>query len=378
MDKQKTIEELGNSINDFEKLIRKNKGDKKLALFSEIGYKKDLVCIPFGLPDVDAATGIGGVPRGRVIELFGQESGGKSWLSLRLIASAQKMGLNAALIDLEHSFKTEWAISNGIDLDRLIYGDIFSSGNEALEYILDMIKNNIADLIVIDSTTALSPKEECEDNSGPSEIKIGVGQLARLMSNACRRISDLCGKYGTTVVFINQIREKVGILWGNPETTPGGRALKFYSSMRLEVRQISKIKEKQGQEEKIVGITSKFTVVKNKVAPPFDSALFEVYFYPETQSPLAILCKKAYELRGISRKNINGNMEYIWKDGNKKVETGCETFLDLSRWLENSGKDRILKLVEIVLEKSKEKDKEIDEELIQRVKDEFLFAEDDL
>jgi len=372
------LKDLQTAVQNFDRNIRQNKGKAKVYLYSS-APKSDAGVIPFGLPDADEATNIGGVPRGRVIELFGNESGGKSWLTLRLMASAQKMGLKTCLIDLEHSLDPIWANDNGVDLDTLIYGEDFSHGEEALEYVLDMTLNKTADLIVVDSTAALNPKGEQEDDTKgkKSTIKITVSLLARLMSQAVRRISDACGKTGVTVIFINQIREKVGIMFGNPETTPGGRALKFYSSMRLDVRRKSWIKEKQGGEEVPVGMISNFCVVKNKVGAPQGKAVFEVYFYPDSQSPLTKLTKLAYEVKAVSRRNIDNKMQYIWGKGKNAVPTGTETFAELATWFEACGVETIKDLVAAVEEKAAGKDKKIPEELLQQIRDEFFPVEID-
>lgn len=370
------LKDLQTIVENFDRNIRKNKEkNPKLFVYSSVDQTEGVKVIPFGLPDADEATKIGGIPRGRVIELFGTESGGKSWLTLRLMASAQKMGLNVALIDLEHSLIASWATDNGVDLDALIYGHDFKHGEEAMEYVLDLVKTKTADLIVVDSTAALNPKGEFEEDQKKgkvTEIKTTVGLLARLLSQAVRRIADECGKTGVTVVFINQIREKVGVMFGNPETTPGGRALKFYSAMRLDVRRIDWIKEKQGDEENSIGMTSKFTVVKNKVGPPQGKAMFEVYFYPDSQSSLAKLAKFAYEVKALPRKNVEGQMQYVWGKGKDAVQTGCETFADVAKWFEACGTETIKDLVSAVEEKSKEKNKPVDQELIQQITDEYL------
>lgn len=376
------LKDLTTAIENFDRNIRKNKeAMPKLFVYSTVDQTAGVKVIPFGLPDADEATKIGGIPRGRVIELFGTESGGKSWLTLRLMASAQKMGLNVALIDLEHSLIASWATDNGVDLDSLIYGHDFKHGEEAMEYVLDMVKNKTADLIVVDSTAALNPKGEFEEDQKKgkvTEIKTTVGLLARLLSQAVRRIADECGKTGVTVIFINQIREKVGVMFGNPETTPGGRALKFYSAMRLDVRRTDWIKEKQGEEENAIGMTSKFTVVKNKVGPPQGKAMFEVYFYPDSQSSLAKLSKCAYENKALTRRNIDGKMQYIWGKGKDAVPTGCETFVDVAKWFEICGVETIKELLDVTQEKAKEKKKVIDPELIQQVKDEYFSEEKEL
>lgn len=378
-----TLKDIKASLETFEKDVRKNAGKPKVYVYSTVDETEGLKVIPFGLPDADAATNIGGIPIGRIIELFGLESGGKSWLTLRLLANAQKMGLKAALIDLEHSLDAHWATDNGVDLDTLIYGHDFKNGEEALEYIIDMAKNKVADLIVVDSTAAIEPKDEIGDEKAPSKIKTTVALLARLMSQAVRRLNDICPKKNVTIVFINQIREKPGIMFGNPETTPGGRALKFYSSMRLDVRRVSYIKEKtaggsdddDASDSKAIGIKSKFTVVKNKCGAPMGKAFFELYFDPESQSSLTMLAKLAYEMKVLPRKNVDGKMQYFWGKGKDAIPTDCETFIEVSKWFEEQGVDKIKELIASVEAKAAEKGKKFNEDIVQQVKDEYLFED---
>jgi recombination protein RecA len=223
--------------------------------------------ISTGSIGVDAALGVGGVPRGRIIEIFGPESSGKTTLSLHVIAEAQRLGGLAAFIDAEHALDAEYAKKLGVDVDNLLVSQP-DSGEQALEIAEMLVRSNSVDVIVIDSVAALVPRAELEGEMGDSH----VGLQARLMSQALRKLTGIVSKSRTSLVFINQIREKIGVMFGNPETTTGGRALKFYSSVRLDIRRTSQIKEG----EEVVGSRVKVKVVKNKCAAPFRQAEFDV------------------------------------------------------------------------------------------------------
>ncbi|MCS7244170.1 MAG: recombinase RecA, partial [Candidatus Calescibacterium sp.] len=218
---------------------------------------------------LDLALGVGGFPRGRISEIFGQESSGKTTLALSAIANAQKNGGIAAFIDAEHALDPEYAKKLGVDIDNL-YISQPDSGEQALSIVEMLAKSNAVDIIVIDSVAALVPQAEIEGQIGDQFI----GLQARLMSQALRRLTSIVGKSKTAVIFINQIREKVGVMFGNPETTPGGRALKFYASVRIELRKIDNIKKG----EVSIGARVKAKVVKNKVAPPFKETHFNIIF----------------------------------------------------------------------------------------------------
>jgi recombination protein RecA len=302
--KEKRNEAALNAIDQ----IRSRFGEGSIMKFGDMP-KTNVDVISTGCLSLDIATGVGGIPRGRVIEVFGPESSGKTTLAQHIVAEVQKIGGIAAFVDAEHALDPEYAVKIGVNIKEMLLSQP-DSGEQALEIVETLVRSNAVDVVIVDSVAALVPQKEIEGEMGDQHM----GLQARLMSQALRKLTAIISKSKTVVIFINQIRNKIGVFFGSPETTTGGNALKFYCSMRVEVRRAAQIK----QGEKIIGNRVKVKIVKNKVAAPFKTCEFDI-MYNEGISVAGDLVDLGVE-RGVIKKNGN-----TYSFGEVKLGTGRET-----------------------------------------------------
>lgn len=337
------------AISNIEKQMG-NKDYKKNPVIKSASLRANCTVevISFGVKAVDNASNCGGVPKGKMIEVFGPESGGKSYLTLRLIASVQRTGRRALLIDAENSFDPVWATSHGVNLDLLDIIDDPMSAEVALEWVKNSCDSSIYGLIVVDSTAALVPGDELEGKISDQS----VGLLARIMSRACRTIMQSCSKTETTVVFINQIRDKIAMggkpMFGDTTSTPGGRALKFYCHQRINVVPLQKISVEENGKKVVVGRTSIVKFVKNKVARPFGECVMEIIFDADSMNPTVRLCKIARK-SSVKTVSVYKDEFRISKDlssDGKVICTGTNTIVNLADYLVKN------KMVDLVLQGS--------------------------
>jgi len=319
--------------------IKKQYGEGSIMKLGE-ARRVDVDSIPTGSISLDIALGTGGVPMGRIIELYGPESSGKTTVALHVVANTQKRGGVATFIDAEHALDPEYAKRIGVDIDNLLISQP-DTGEQALGIVEALVTSGGVDLVVVDSVAALTPKAEIEGNIGDFQI----GLQARLMSQALRKLTSLTSKYNTTIIFINQIRMKIGVYMGNPETTPGGKALKFYSSVRIEVRRAAQIKKG----EEVVGNRVKAKIVKNKVAPPFRTAEFDI-MYNEGISRRGDILTTASRL-GIIK--LQGSWYSL---GDKKLGQGGEASKKYLKENPELEKEIVKKIYEAIREKETEKE----------------------
>ena len=301
------------SLKNAMKQIEKDYGKGAIMRLGDAAANMNVEVISTGILPLDIALGVGGIPRGRIIEIYGPESSGKTTVTLHMIAEAQRQGGVAAFIDAEHALDPIYARNLGVDIDNLLVSQP-DTGEQALEIVEALVRSGAIDIIVVDSVAALVPKAEIEGDMGDPH----VGLLARLMSQAMRKLTGIISKSRTTAIFINQIREKVGTMYGNPETTTGGRALKFYSSVRLDVRKFDTVK----QGTNILGNRTRVKVVKNKIAPPFKVAEFDI-MYGEGVSKESSLIDIAADLDILNKSgswySYNGNRLGQGKDTVKEI-----------------------------------------------------------
>lgn len=337
--------------------IQKQFGKGSVMKLGDDNARLNIEAISTGCMSLDLATGIGGVPKGRIVEIFGPESSGKTTLTLHIIAEAQKNGGKAAFIDAEHALDPEYARNLGVDIDELLVSQP-DYGEQALEIVEMLVRSGAIDIVVVDSVAALVPKHEIEGSMGDAT----VGLQARLMSQALRKLAGMINKTNTTIVFINQLREKIGNMYGNPETTTGGRALKFFSSMRIDVRKVESIKSG----DLILGNRTKAKIVKNKVAPPFKQAEFDI-MYGEGISRIGDVLDCAVEKNIVEKAG-----SWYSFDGNR-IGQGRE---NIKKYFE-SNNEELAKVEKLLLETLK-KDKEDDKKETEAEPDMTMFDNEEI
>src|SRR5574343_657736 len=349
MAKKKTVKkEMGSeSVADTIRAIQTKFGEGAIMKLGE-APKVDVSTIPTGSIGLDIALGIGGVPRGRIIEIFGPESSGKTTLALHIVAEAQKMGGICAYVDAEHAMDPEYAGNIGVNINQLLISQP-DTGEQGLEICESLVRSGKIDVVVVDSVAALTPKDEIEGDMGAQH----VGKQARLMSQALRKLTAIVAKSNTVVIFINQIRMQIGVMFGNPETTPGGKALKFYTSVRLDIRRIAQIKKG----EEIVGSRTRVKVVKNKVAAPFKQTEFDI-IYGEGISREGELIALGERLNVISKSGTSYTFNREGAKADQETEVKLGRGYDATRTFMKENpklRDEILKVIrkrmkEVVME----------------------------
>jgi len=335
-EKEKQAKDVDNVVNE----IKERFGEGAIMTMREI-HAVNVDVIPTGSIAMDLALGVGGMPRGRIIEIYGAESSGKTTLSLHVIAEAQKKGGTCAFVDAEHAMDPDYARRIGVDVDNLLISQP-DSGEQGLQIVETLVKSEKIDVIVVDSVAALTPRVEIEGEIGDQHM----GLQARLMSQACRKLSSIMSKTNTMVIFLNQTRMKIGMVFGNPETTPGGMALKFYASVRINLTRTAQIKA--GDE--IIGNRVKAKIVKNKVAAPFKTAEFDIY-YNEGISKSGDALRVALD-RGL----IKQNGSYFTYNGEKMGQgtEGAKNYLKEHPEVMKAIKDEVMKGELVVIKKAKE------------------------
>jgi len=356
----KRSSEMKDILEDIEAQVG-NKKKPKLVMANNI-EAGDL--ISFGVPSIDAASNAGGHPRGAIIEIYGPESSGKSYTSYKIIKAYQDLGKNALLLDIENAFWPNWVAQAGVDLSKLIIGQDFDSGEQAMMYAQHAALSKQFGVIVIDSIASLLPQSEA-DSTLDSNARVGAH--AAMMSRCLRQLKSDMSRTDTTLICVNQTRNKIGVMFGNPEDTPGGKALKFYADMRIGLQFIGKEMAKVDGVDKPVGIRTKVKFAKNKVGQPFGEDEFVIYHVEGINTPIVQLVNLAIRLRVISRKSFDDDdpkkKTFCWKgSGSENEDTECTTASDLAEWLD--AKELISTVVDLVLEKSKGKDIDIPEEVL--------------